>query len=109
MPKPKSNTTSVFTKAVAARQRSRSADHNSVTKILERLDKEPGRKHRFLLVDNEESVIEDWRSTLASNPKLGTHAEFHLFLFLEPKQKYSKSGVTAGNLDDLIQLIRGRF
>ncbi|WP_080507367.1 GAF domain-containing sensor histidine kinase [Rhodopseudomonas palustris] len=109
MAKQASTKKGTFSKATAARQRSRSEDHNSVTKILERLDKEPGRKHRFLLVDNEESVIQDWKSTLFANPKLGTHAEFHLFLFLEPNQKYSKSGVTAGTLDDLLQLIRRRI
>jgi hypothetical protein len=98
----------IFAKAEAAQKRALSANQTSITKIFDRLGDEPIRKPRFLLVDNEESVVQDWKDTLNTQSVLSLHADFHLFLIVEPGQSPTVAGIACGSTDDLIALIRAR-
>jgi signal transduction histidine kinase len=99
----------LFEEAEAAKKRAGSADRHSAAKIFENLGEVPERRQRFLLVDNEESVVYDWNTTLGMQSVLGLHADFHIFRFLEPGEVSNVKGITAGNIDDLIALIRDQL
>jgi signal transduction histidine kinase len=77
--------------------------------IPDKLGKKPQHKPQFLLVDNEESVVQVWKDTLATRPVLSEYADFHLFLFLEPGQSTSIGGVANGNTGDLVALVKKRL
>src|SRR5690348_6742141 len=95
----------IFAGAEDARRRAVSGERDSITQILDRLRNIPRRELRFLLVDNEESVIRDWRDTLATYAALRSHADFQLFHLVEPGEVSQVKNVHSGNVDRLLELI----
>src|SRR4051794_25050431 len=93
-----------FAQAELARKKASAISLDSLG-ALERLSGAPDRKPSFLLVDNEESVVQDWRDTLATQALLRKHADFHIFLILEPGQQSTITGIQAGQIEELIKLI----
>ena len=99
----------IFADAEEAQKRASAADRPTIERILDRLGARPIRKPRFILVDNEESVIQDWRDTLATHSAINLYAHFQLFLLLEPGQQSTTEGVRSGDVEDLVSIIRTRL